>query len=232
VQFGEGIGLDPVFAGQLVDKAEALFHLQQALGVEVEAVDVALYFACCFVELDQCRIEQVFRLGQVGSFIRLHLQQVQRLSQQGAGIPLLAIATEGEGGMAVAQDMFGVSQQMLLLFQFRQFVFAQGQGVEFFCLELQQHPDSMPVAIPLVDLAGEGLAIGEQIQQAAVGVALEQRLMLVLAVNVDHQLPQLLELLHGGGLAVDKAPRAAFAGDNAAHQAFAALCQIVVCQPD
>jgi len=60
----------------------------------------------------------------------------------------------------------------------------------------------------------------EVVEQADVGVAAQQRLVLVLAVDVDQQIPQFLQLLHGGGAAIDVAARAAVAGEDPAQQTF------------
>ena len=52
-------------------------------------------------------------------------------------------------------------------------------------------------------LARQILAAGEFVKQAAVSIGFEQRLMFVLAVNVDQQFAECLEVALGAGGAVD-----------------------------
>ncbi|MCY1358074.1 hypothetical protein D9M69_445910 [compost metagenome] len=80
-------------------------------------------------------------------------------------------------------------------------------------------------------LAGEFAGAGEFVQQAAVGVRLEQGLVLMLAVDVDQQLAQGLEVALGAGAAIDVGAGAAFGRDDPAQDAGAVVVQVAFGQP-
>lgn len=63
------------------------------------------------------------------------------------------------------------------------------------------------------------------------GVGLEQRLMLVLAMDIDDQLAKGLEVGLWAGAAVDIAARAPFGGDHPAQDARAVVVQIPFGEP-
>ena len=69
------------------------------------------------------------------------------------------------------------------------------------------------------------------VEQAAVGVGLEQRLVFMLAVDVDQQLAQSLEVALGAWRAIDVAARATFGGDDAAQDARAITLKVALGQP-
>ena len=69
------------------------------------------------------------------------------------------------------------------------------------------------------------------VEQAAVGVGLEQRLVFMLAVNVDQQLAQSLEVALGAWRAIDVAARSAFGSDDAAQDARAIALKVAFGQP-
>ena len=55
--------------------------------------------------------------------------------------------------------------------------------------------------------------------------------MKVLAVDIEQHLAEGLELLHRGGIAVDKRPRSAIGVDYAPQQAFAVLVEGLLLEP-
>lgn len=63
------------------------------------------------------------------------------------------------------------------------------------------------------------------------GVGLEQGLVLVLAVDIDQQFAQRLEVAERAGRAVDVAAAAAFGGDHPAQDAQAFVVQVALGQP-
>ena len=58
MQFAHGLGHDPVLARHIVDIRQPLLHLGQALGVDFDAVDMALDLAAGFAQLDGGGIQQ------------------------------------------------------------------------------------------------------------------------------------------------------------------------------
>ena len=86
-----------------------------------------------------------------------------------------------------------------------------------------------------VNLARQLAGSGVFVEQAAMGVVFQQRLVFVLAVNVDQQLAQGLDVALGAGRAVDVAPRAPFGGDDPAQDAGAVrilvMTQVALGQP-
>ncbi len=63
------------------------------------------------------------------------------------------------------------------------------------------------------------------------GVGLEQGLVFVLAVNVDQQFTECLEVAKGAGRAIDIATRASFGGDDPAQDAGAFVVQVAFDEP-
>ena len=88
------------------------------------------------------------------------------------------------------------------------------------------------LAVAAGDLPRQGLAAAEGVEQRALAVALEQQLVLVLAVDVDQQLAQLAQLRGGGRAPVHERARAAGRVHGAAHEAGAvALVEILRREP-
>ena len=69
------------------------------------------------------------------------------------------------------------------------------------------------------------------IQQVALYRAAAKRLVEMLAVNIDKQFAQGLELLHGNGVAVDERPRPAVRIDHPAQQALIIFVERLLLQP-
>ena len=133
-------------------------------------------------------------------------------------------AAQVEHLAAGAEQLLGVAQGLVLLFQLFQFVVAQGHFQPFQLVAEQLMTGALLVAggqalqflaglAPALGgqlhLARQFLAAGVLVEQAAVVSGFEQRLVLVLAVDVDQQLAEGLRSPSGQGCAVDVA-RAAF----------------------
>lgn len=115
---------------------------------------------------------------------------------------------------ADTEQGLGVGQVLVFLFQLFQFVFAEGEVFQFFELVAEQLVARAllvaGVGQALQLLAGLAPALGSElylagevgrasvlVEQAAVGVGLEQGLVLMLAVDIDQQLAQGLEVAEG-----------------------------------
>ena len=72
---------------------------------------------------------------------------------------------------------------------------------------------------------------GVGIQQLSLHRLAQQRLVGMLAVNVDEQGAELGAILQGGRAAIDIGPAAALGGDNSAQQALFAGVQVSFLQP-
>ena len=69
------------------------------------------------------------------------------------------------------------------------------------------------------------------VEEGALRARVEQRLMLVLAVDVDEQTAEKLEVLQRRGLAVDERARAAVGADHAAQRALRPLVEAALPKP-
>ena len=91
-----------------------------------------------------------------------------------------------------------------------------------------------PVAGDTAYVLQQRVLTDKGIQQALMGGAVEQGLVLVLAVDIYQHFPHRLEHLHGDRVAIDPGLGAAIVGDHAAQQAqfrFVLAEQFVVGQP-
>ena len=70
------------------------------------------------------------------------------------------------------------------------------------------------------------------VQQTAVGIGLEQGLMLMLAVDIDQQFAKRFQVALRAGRAVDVRARAAFCGDDPAQNAGTVIVQVALLEPD
>ena len=136
----------------------------------------------------------------------------------------------------------------MFLLQLFQFVFSQRECLQLFKLIAEQLMARAlfvagvgqvlkllfglaPALCRQLHLAGQVGGTGELVEQATMGIGLEQRLVFVLAVDIDQQLAQDLEVALGAGRAVDIAARAAFGGDDPAQDARAVAFKVALGQP-
>ena len=144
--------------------------------------------------------------------------------------------------------MLGVAQGLVFFFQLLQFLLAQRQRFQLLELVAEQlvagalfvaaagHPFQLLAGLPPAlrgeqYLTGQLAGAGIGIQQAAVGIGLEQRLVFVLAVDVDQQFAERLEVALRTRRAIDVGARATFSGDDPAQDARAVLLQVALAQP-
>ncbi|MNE31463.1 hypothetical protein D3C80_1250330 [compost metagenome] len=147
-----------------------------------------------------------------------------------------------------AEQGFGVGQVLVFLFQLLQLVFAEAEVFQFFELVAEQlmagslfvagvgqavefMAGLSPALRRQLYLAGQVGGAGELVEQAAMSVGFQQRLVFMLAVNVDQQLTQGLEVAQRAGRAVDVAARTTFGGDDPAQDARAVAVEIALGQP-
>ena len=140
--------------------------------------------------------------------------------------------------MAGFQQLVGVGQSSLFAFQFRHFALRQIQrhqlpqviaqdvqpGVAL-AAGLPQRAQVLsqlaPIAVTFRQFRHEGLIAGVVVQQLPLGLAPQQRLVFMLAVDVHQQLAQLPQCLGRLRHAVDVVARTAAAGDHPSQMAVA-----------
>ena len=92
--------------------------------------------------------------------------------------------------------------------------------------------EPLPVAERLRRVARERLGSGVRVEEFPLGGCAQQRLVRVLAMQVDEPLARFLELREGGGAAIDEAARAARAVKRAAqHQAAGIAGEVALGEP-
>jgi hypothetical protein len=156
-------------------------------------------------------------LGEYGQAVALHLGQ----GVDGVLGALYQLGGIGQAGVALVE----AGPFVLLQAQLGQFVDLPGEPFAFhfgFARQLVGIAACLAGGLPflpgLMHFAGQRAAAGIGIQQFALGFGFYQRLVGVLAVDVDQKLAQQLELGQRGRLAVDEAARAAGFVQYAADQ--------------
>ncbi|MCY1358144.1 hypothetical protein D9M69_446680 [compost metagenome] len=211
-------------------------------------VEEAVQLAHGFFDLDLRAGEQVDRFGQGGGLGMEGGQTVEAGGEGAEHVASIALAAEVDHLAAGGQQAFGVGQVLVFLFELLQLVLAEGQVLQFVQLVAEQLVAGAllvagageafqllaglpPALCRELDLAGEFAGTGEFVQQATMGVCLEQGLVLVLAVDIDQQLAQGLEVALGAGAAIYIGARPAFGGDDAAQDAGPVVVQVALGQP-
>ena len=248
LQGGHFGGLDPMFARQGINGVEALFEVLQTARVGVEMVDKAVEFPHRLFDLNLCAGQQVSGFAQRARVAVDARQAVEAGCQCIKHIAGIAFAALLDHLSADGQQGFGVGQVFVFLLQLFQFVLTQRECFQLFKLIAQQLMACTlfiarvgqvlkllfglaPALCRQLHLAGQVGGAGEFVEQATVGVGLEQRLVFMLTVDVDQQLAQCFEVALGAGRAVDIAARAAFGGDDPAQDARAVAFKVALGQP-
>jgi len=248
VQVGQFARLYAVLARQGVDGVQALLQHLLAFRIGVEMVDEAIELTDRLFDLDLRAGEQVDRLAQRLRLILEGGQPLQAAGQGGKHVAGITLATQLHDLAAGAEQLLGVGQVLVFLFELLQFVLAEREILQLFQLIAEQlvacallvaavaQPFQGLARLPpalrgQLHLARQVLAAAVLVEQAPVGVGLEQRLVLVLAVNVDQQFAQRLEITLRAGCAIDVAARAALGGDHSAQDAGAFAVHVAFGQP-
>ena len=86
----------------------------------------------------------------------------------------------------------------------------------------------VPVSKVAGNLRGHVGGIGIFIEQAAMSLATEQGLVLMLAVNIAKHIAELLQLLHGAALAIDIPARTALNSVDTAQNTFILSREVII----
>lgn len=184
-------GLDPVFASQGIDGVQPLLQLLQARRVRIEMVDEAIQFADGLFDLDLRAGQQVGGFRQGAGGVADARQAIEAHCQGAEDVTRIAFAAMLDDLPADAQQAFGIGQVLVFEFQLLEFVFAQGEVLQFLQLIAEKLVAS-PLFIPGIGqalqlLAGLAPVLGSQrylagqvggagvlVEQAAVGVGFQQ----------------------------------------------------------
>jgi hypothetical protein len=212
---------------------EPVVEPPQAHGIGFDAIAIVLQRRLDVAELDldaaECRGWRVQRVVDCGELVDL----APRLHYGGVSAGRVAVREGDQGRAHTAQQPVGVGEPLALGSQSRGLAGCQRQRFELGDLEPQELDFGLLLhacAAPLLELRCEGLQRAELLgdrrgerSEAAVGIeqrtlaaGLEQRLMSVLAVDVDEQATEALEVLQVDRLAVDEGPRSTVFAEHAA----------------
>ena len=242
------------FAGRAVDGVHARVDLGQAVRIELDLVDVRVQRIHGFLQLDARRLHAVEHGLQVrvdtGQLRQLQVQRRQlrqdrllrfrqriqrflRAFDQARGMRQAAVFIRDLGPLArLHREFIQLADLPLETLAFQQHVLRV--RLEFLALARQRLPRFIRMRDFLHLRARARIAHGNLVvEQRALGVEFQQRLVRVLAVDVDEQFAQFAQLAGRRRDAVDVGLGAAGVVDHAAQQraAFVGL-ELVLFQPD
>ena len=244
---GQVFGRQAVLAREFVQAAEAAFEFVELRRVEVEIGAHAVEQDRGLVELDRRRVEHGVDLEQAG-FVRLQPRQAaaQLLELRGQGAGIVA-GEAGERGVARRDQAGGVGVAAVRGAELGDGLRRELLAVELVDLVLQPldalgdvayRAQAVAFAQQRAPVAGGGADPGQRRVVAAEGVeqhqlaaAGEQRLVLVLAVDLHQQPGEFAQLRDRRGAAVDPGPRAAVGAQGAPQLAGDAVVEILFAQP-
>jgi hypothetical protein len=236
-------GAHAVLAREVVDRLEALLDLLQPRGVEVEALEQAGDRVGGLADLHLGLLRRALGLGEAG------LQRRERREALPHRGELVVHAALGAvelflGRLALLQQAAGIGQPAVVCIQLLELPRRQLQGFQLAQLVAQvvqlrgiaaRKPahaldGGLGRRMPAGRLGdrGEWLAMGaEVVEELALGLAAQQALVLVLAVDLHEPLAELAQVGERRGGAVDEGPRAAVGADHAAQQALAGVVRVL-----
>jgi hypothetical protein len=237
---------DRIFAGGGAQREEALFRALQFLGVVFRLAQRRLDGHLRVGKLVQRLVEQFDGLfQQARRLVALALQPAHQRGDQrhGRGIAVQEIARLAD----VAGDALGLHhagadfRQRLLLavlrrehFQFldggAQVIGLAGGGLHLLAVAAQRAFGFFPLVIERSDIGGRLAETAEGIEQQAVRIRVDQRAVVVLAVDFHEKLAGLPHELHGNRLVVDIGLGAPVGGLLAAEDEVAVVVYAVVAE--
>ncbi len=234
-----------MFAREVVQVLQVRVDLGEAIGIEIACLGVVGQRAAGLADLDQRGIQQ-FAAGA-----KLHVDFGQAC-QFGAGAcqagaqAFVAFDLIDQCG-AASQQALGVAQTALLGFQRGKTLRGQRPALEFRALVRKQIQTRIALAAiaqrrgfarqraqvlgQLAHLRQRGRVTAVGIEQGQLLLALQQRLMLVLAVDLQQMRGQFAQLRQRHRAAVDPRARTARGGQHAAQAAMLAIVHGLLAQP-
>jgi len=238
---------DPMLARQLVPVPELRVQLGDLGRVQFDAVLQMAQLRQRFLQLHVGRFQQAVHLGQTRVAILPASDLRHAGAQQGQSRRAVFAIEQAGGRGAGGQQLAGLALALVpghggfdvlgfqrLPAQFRHLVL---QVVDAFAdvaaaLQfVQRLLARQPMPVRGTHRLGLGLALPEGVQQAQLLPALEQALLLVLAVDLQQQAAEFAQLRGGGGAAVDPGLGAAVGADHPPQLAGVAVVELVLPQP-
>ncbi|MNJ19966.1 hypothetical protein D3C77_142920 [compost metagenome] len=240
--------LDVVLAGQIDRLGEAGLQLVETLGIQLQQIQIAAQLAVALLHPDQGFVQHAEHVAKAAIHAGQGLGPVHRHLQQAGYGGLLVVIEQVEAIAALLHQLGAVGEALVLLFDGLKLPGLQGELIQLLHLILDELATGLPLLllgleavelvlqlapqlIVLAHLIEQQVVTGIAIQQGELIVGFEQQLMRVLAVNVDQQLTQALELHQGDGDAVDVAARAPLGGEYPPHYALTIVLQLVGGEP-
>ena len=247
-QFWQLLWLDPVLARDGLDGIEALLDPVAARGIHVDGFTIAAQHIGRFADLDAGAAEHLADRRKRSVELRELFHRAQRVSDQAIRIAVVLVVEPGERRADALGQSAAVLQPGSFAREFLDLAILQRKRVEFIELKSQQVEARSAIRLsgqqrldalcqrPPLDVVRrhDGAVVqqsAEMIEQIALHVPAAQRLVEVLAMNVEQQLAERLELGHGHRVAVDEGPRPAIGINNAPEQAVAFEIEGLFLQP-
>ena len=203
-------------------------------GICFEAIEIARQAATRLGQTTDGLVEAVQQIAEPCIERRALAQQTERSCGLGLGAAGLGVVEQFEGGTGGLCEPSGVGEPGSLGRECGQFVGLQAERVEFAHHVTQQveaivavarivlalgerRGASEPLAMQARERGRERLAARISVEQAPLGRRLEQRLELVLTVDLGEQGADFAQSLYGDLMAIEVGARLAFTGDHAAH---------------
>ena len=210
------IGLHMVLARQLVQFGQALFDLRQALGIQLQGIQLPLRIGRRLLRLNACTVDQ---LGNAGV---ARIQPLQAGRQLGRRVEctrhrLLAVPVQQLAqALGVLDQPVGIGQLAVLGIELLDLGVLRRDALEFIELEAQeldllagvspritQGLQGVAGGLPLLDRLANScqrrFVVAQAVQQCASGGGPQQPLAVVLAMDVQQQPAEGAQLGHGGG---------------------------------
>ncbi len=202
----ECLALGAVFTGEIVDIREALLQFAQAPRVQVQAVTVMAQLGGGLPCLDQGALEQLGAFGDA-AVEAFHFAQFGEGAAHEIHRGLIVFIQQLFRLLAAFEQAAGVGEAPVFLFHLGDLSGLEIQGLKFGQLEAQQLQarlalalrggetgvlvfQGFPLAIASAQLRDVGTEARVFVEQLTLGIALEQRLMGVLAMDVHQALAQ------------------------------------------
>ncbi len=216
--------------------------------VGVDGLGIPLQGVAGFAGLDTGTLDQLERRRQAVVVFDQRFERAGGGGEQGDDVGVVVFGQAGECPRYAFGQCAAVAQALAFRLQFRRFARRRVERVELLQLEAQQVDTRRAAGVvgpqPLEPVA-EGLPHSERgfrvaaqrveiavvIQQFALHRTPAERLVEVLAVDVQQHFAEALELLHRDGVAVDKGPRPAVGIDHAPEQAGILVVQRLLREP-
>ncbi len=238
-----------MLAAEFVQFGDLGFGFAEALRVQIQRVAIARQRVVRLTDLDFRGIEQFAYADK----IRVDLGQARRFAARARGQAHeveFAVAFEQFGQRRSALDQLaGVAQAAMGFIQrvelcrlereaveFGHLVFEQGNtfGVVLLSALHQRAParvERAPLSCQRSDQLQRLAVATIRVEQGELTGAVEQRLMLVLAVDLQQVSSQRLHLAQGRRMTIDPCPRRAFAANHAAQLAGISVIELLAGQP-